>query len=87
MNSMPQYNYWKLWKDKDDRTYAEPYYSREPTSARRAHAEAKRFGWAASGQFQRAVTDLHAHDGAKTIIVAEGADERDVEREDRYFQR
>jgi hypothetical protein len=87
MNTMPLYSYWKLWKDTQDRTYAEPFYTREPSGARRAHAEAKTFRWAASGQFQRSVTELHAHDGARSLSVAEGADERDVNRNEQYYQR
>lgn len=87
MSQLPQYNYWKVWKDAEDRTYAEPFYSRDPTSARRSHSEAKTFRWATAGQLQRSVTDLHAHDGSRSVIIADGADERDVERDEQYFQR
>jgi len=87
MNQLPLYSYFKIWKDSQERTWTEPYYSREPSLARRSHAEAKRFAWAVAGQFHRTVTDLTAHDGARVATVEEGADERDVNRTDAYYQR
>jgi hypothetical protein len=87
MNALPLYSFWKLWKDNQERVWAEPFYSRDPSSARKAHAEAKRFGWSASGQFHRNVSDLSAHDGSRSVVIAEGTDELDVPRQEQYFQR
>lgn len=87
MNTLPLYTYHRMWKDGQGRPYSEAFHSREPASARRSHSEAKTFRWGLAGQSERSVTDLSAFDGARSAVVAEGVNERDVERHEQYFQR
>lgn len=85
MRRTPTYSFWKIWRDGEGRTWADPYYGIDVTAARRHHDEAKQFGWRVAGQSARMVSTLHGHDGTHSVMIADGAREEESERKPQTF--
>jgi hypothetical protein len=70
------FTYWTLYVQ-EGRTYAEPYYFAEATTARRAHEHAKAFLWLPAGAGKASVTDLLARSQGKERPIADGCSQAD----------